>query len=443
MRLRKLAGLLAALFFFIASALAQDATLDRARSLIQARQPKAAFDLLSPLEQQRAGDPEYDYLLGLAAVDSGQLTRGVFALERVLAVRPEHARARAEIARAYFLMGENRAARQEFEAVRRDRPPAEVSAAIERFLDALDQRERTRRGTGVTGFLEATRGHDDNVSAATSTTQFAVPLISQVQPDALFTVAGKQSDQFWGLAGGVSGRLALTDPVGLVGAASFEQRMNADLDQFDAGSVNASGGVSLRREADEFTLAAQLQTYSVDHNRFRDAAGLVGQWRRSFSQNDQLTAYAQRTRLTYPTQSTRDADRTVLGAAWAHAFSGPRSPVVFAGFYAGKEDERGDNVPFFGHDLWGVRTGGQIDLTDRWLLSATLAYEDRKHGGPDPLFLAARHDKEAQLRIAASYAFDRQWSVVPVVSYTDNRSNIVVNAYDRVIVSLSLRYDFR
>jgi outer membrane protein len=442
MRLRKLAGLLAASFFVIASAIAQDATLDRARSLIQARQPKAAFDLLSPLEQQRAGDPEYDYLLGLAAVDSGQLTRGVFALERVLAVRPEHARARAEIARAYFLMGENRAARQEFEAVRRDRPPAEVSAAIDRFLDALDQRERTRRGTGVTGFLEATLGHDDNVNAATATSSFAIPAFGGLIFD-LTPGSTKQSDDFWALAGGASGRLALTDSLGLVGAASFEQRMNADLDQFDTGSVNASGGVSLRRAADEFTLAAQLQTYSVDHNRFRDAAGLVGQWRRSFSQNDQLTAYVQRTRLTYPAQSAHDADRTVLGAAWAHAFSGPRSPVVFAGFYAGKEDERGDNVPFFGHDLWGVRAGGQIGVTDRWLLSATLAYEDRKHGGPDPFFLATRHDKEVQLRFAAPYAFDRQWSVVPVVSYTDNRSNIVVNAYDRVIVSLSMRYDFR
>lgn len=442
MQLRKLAGLLVASFFFSASVLAQDATLDRARQLIQARQPKAAFDLLSPLEQQRAGDPEYDYLLGLAAVDSGQLTRGVFALERVLAVRPEHARARAEIARAYFLMGENRAARQEFEAVRRDRPPAEVSAAIDRFLDALNRRERTRRGTDVTGFLEATLGHDDNVNAATAISSFAIPAFGGLVFD-LTPASTKQSDDFWALAGGVSGRLALTDSLGLVGAGSFEQRGNADLDQFDTGSVNASGGVSLRREADEFTLGAQFQTYAVDHNRFRDAAGLVGQWRRSFSQNDQLTAYVQRTRLTYPPQSTRDADRTVLGAAWAHAFSGPRSPVIFAGLYAGKEDERGDNVPFFGHDLWGVRAGGQIGLTDRWLLSATLAYEDRKYGGPDPFFLDTRHDKEAQLRIAAPYAFDRLWSVVPVVSYTDNRSNIVVNAYDRTIVSVSLRYDFR
>ena len=87
-------------------------------------QYRQAFQLLEPHEQARAGDPAYDYLLGIAAIDSGELTRGVFALERVLAVNPNHAQARAEIARAYFLMGENKVARQEFEQVKQARPPA-------------------------------------------------------------------------------------------------------------------------------------------------------------------------------------------------------------------------------------------------------------------------------------------------------------------------------
>jgi tetratricopeptide (TPR) repeat protein len=436
------AGVLALLFFVASSALSQDATLDRARRLVQSKQPKEALALLSPLEQQRAGDPEFDYLLGLAAVDSGQHTRGVFALERVLAVRPDHAQARAEIARAYFLMGENKAAREEFEAAKRSRPPAEAAATIERFLDALNQRERGLGRTGATAYLEAGLGYDNNVNAATATSSFAVPLF----PGLIFSLtpgSEKQSDEFWAIAGGVSGRLGLTDAIGLIGSASFDQRGNSDFDQFDTGSVNASAGVSLRQHLDEFTLAGQVQSYSVDHDRLRDAAGIVGQWRRSFSQYDQLTVYLQHSRLTYPPQEARDADRTVVGGAWAHAYRGPRSPVAFAGVYAGKEDPRADDVPHFGHDLWGLRAGGQVGISDRWLVSATLGYEDRRYGGSDPLFLVERHDKEAQLRIAAPYSFDRSWSVIPALTYTDNRSNIVVNDYQRTLVSLSLRYDFR
>src|SRR5687768_11473651 len=436
-------ALVLAIFVFVfADALAQDATLDQARRLIDSRQPKEAFALLSPMEQQRAGDPDFDYLLGLAALDSGQHTRAVFALERVLAVRPDHAQARAEIARAYFLMGENKAAREEFEAVKRSAPPPEAAATIDRFLDALNRRERGLGRTGVSAFLEAGLGYDNNVNAATASTSFAVPLF----PGLVFNLnpgSEKQSDDFWTIAGGVSGRLGLTDTLGLIGGASFDQHRNFDFDEFDTGSLNASGGVGLRRKVDEFTLAAQFQDYRVDDERFRDAAGLVGQWRRAFSPSDQLTAYVQRARLTYPPQDERNADRTVLGGAWAHAYRGPRSAVSFAGFYVGKEDPRRNDVPHFGHDLWGLRAGGQMGIRDRWLVSASLGYEDRRYGGADPLFLLKRHDKEFQLRIAAPYSFSRGWSVIPALTYTDNGSNIVVNDYQRTAISLSLRYDLQ
>src|SRR5258706_205275 len=90
----------AALFVLLQSLAFADEVTDRARRLLQEKNPQAAYQLLQPLESQRAGDPEYDYLLGIAALDSGERERAVFALERVLAVNPNHAQARAEIARA-------------------------------------------------------------------------------------------------------------------------------------------------------------------------------------------------------------------------------------------------------------------------------------------------------------------------------------------------------
>ena len=83
-----------------------DAVTDEAKKLLAAKQAKAAFDLLSPLEPKRAGDPEFDYLLGIAAIDAGAPTRAIFALERVLTAQPGNTLARAEIARAYFAVGE-------------------------------------------------------------------------------------------------------------------------------------------------------------------------------------------------------------------------------------------------------------------------------------------------------------------------------------------------
>src|SRR3954468_13750200 len=125
-----------ALFAVAASALA-DALTDRARRLIGERNHQAAYKLLLPQEGARAGDPEFDYLLGVAALDSGNLERAVFALERVLAVQPNNHPARAEIARAYLERGEGDPARKEFEAVRRQPIPDDAKVTIDRFLSAI------------------------------------------------------------------------------------------------------------------------------------------------------------------------------------------------------------------------------------------------------------------------------------------------------------------
>src|ERR1051325_6517870 len=88
-----------------------DELTDRAKRLLNQRQAKQAYELLLPQEGARAGDPEFDYLLGIAALDAGAPERAVFALERVLAVQPNNHVARAEIARAYLALGEREAAR--------------------------------------------------------------------------------------------------------------------------------------------------------------------------------------------------------------------------------------------------------------------------------------------------------------------------------------------
>src|SRR5262249_32281549 len=147
-------------------------------------------ELLAPLESQRAGDPEYDYLLGIAALDSGQRERAIFALERVLAVQPNNAQARAEIARAYFEAGGKEKARGEVSNVSSSNPPEAVQQTIDRYLSALQAGPKR-----FSGFLEIGFGHDSNVNSATASSQIAIPALGgamvQLNPGSV-----KQSDTF-------------------------------------------------------------------------------------------------------------------------------------------------------------------------------------------------------------------------------------------------------
>jgi Flp pilus assembly protein TadD len=77
--------------------------------------------------------------MGIAANETGQYTRAVFALERVLAVQPGNSRARAELGRALFSVGDTKASRQVLMETKQDDIPAEAAATIDQFLQAIDQ----------------------------------------------------------------------------------------------------------------------------------------------------------------------------------------------------------------------------------------------------------------------------------------------------------------
>src|SRR5690349_17866616 len=124
---------------------AADEVLAKAKALLDANNPQAAYNLLAPLQSERAGDPDYDYLLGVSALDLGKNTEAVFALERVLSVRPDNAPARAQIARAYFALKETDTARREFENVKQQQLPSDVRLTIDRYLDAIDRIAETEK----------------------------------------------------------------------------------------------------------------------------------------------------------------------------------------------------------------------------------------------------------------------------------------------------------
>ncbi|NQX93453.1 MAG: tetratricopeptide repeat protein [Erythrobacter sp.] len=80
-------------------------------------QKEKAYQALSAAAEQRAGDPAFDYQLGLLSIDTGRYGEAIIALQRVLAMQPDNAAARAELARAYALAGDIDTARDQFATV--------------------------------------------------------------------------------------------------------------------------------------------------------------------------------------------------------------------------------------------------------------------------------------------------------------------------------------
>ena len=162
----------------LATQFAFAAPTDDLKALIDQGRSREAYELGSR-HPELLGNPDFDFFFGLAATDAGHAGEGVLALERYLIQFPTVAVARVELARAYFILGEDARAREEFQNVLRESPPANIQSTVERYLDAIRVRE-SRYQTTSTLYVEAGYGIDSNVNGGVGNASINLPVLGTV-----------------------------------------------------------------------------------------------------------------------------------------------------------------------------------------------------------------------------------------------------------------------
>ncbi|MGV3740728.1 MAG: surface lipoprotein assembly modifier [Burkholderiaceae bacterium] len=428
--------------------MAADEILSKAKERLDGRQAQEAYGLLAPLESQRAGDQEYDYLLGIAALESGKLMAAIFAFERVLALNPSHADARMGLARAYYMTGETKASRAEFETLKRQQPADQANRITEEYLRSID---KAAAGTTVRGYVEVSIGYDDNINSATSagSVYFAASDFTL----ALERNFRRRTDQFGAIAAGIHVRHAVSADWAINGTANIGQRINDSVDDFNIGYLDTSLGMTHTRGDNQFTAALQYQKINVHNHAFRHAYGVLGQWQHYIDNQRQLTVYGQLTRLNYDgVQELRDADRYLLGASYSQSFAGTLSPVLTAGLQFGEVEARRSDftdefggeftVDQFGYEFAGLRVSGQLSLSPSMKLLASARYEHRNYDGKEPSYGLGRSDSQRDYSLALNYTPALFWTIRPEILQTHNRSDLNLYDYSRTQYWLSVRRDF-
>jgi outer membrane protein len=361
-----LAILLLAASFSMPAVAEMDSVLQQADALIRKGDFEAAYNLLEPLEDKRAGDIDYDYLFGIAGVEGSHPTRGAFALERVLATNPNHKDARAEMAKAHFILGEKDAAKAEFNNVLNQKPDEKTKEAVNKFLSAIEKIEGTRTTYGA--YLEFGLGWDSNVSSAPNvksvTIGTGVPnfggLIVPLNKD-----AREQSDHFMHMSGGLSFRKPFNEQISAFGSVSGTQRINGSKTTFDNSTLDFNGGLQLQLDTASLSVGLQDSHFDLDDKPFRHAYGVSAQALFNINAYNQAGIYGQYSRLNYATKDS-DADRFIIGINGAHVFQGDLKPILFASIYGGSEKARRSGNADRSQDILGARAGGQLNFNQQF-----------------------------------------------------------------------------
>ncbi len=418
---------------------AADALIEQAQKFMQAGDAKATYALLEPQESTRAGDVNFDLLFALAALEIGQNTRAIFALERILAQDPKNARARAEIGRAYLATGETESARNELQAVKNLGVPGDVEKSIDNLLVAVERLENEGK-TKVAGYVEATFGYDTNVNAGPDKSAIAIPSFGGLALT-LNNTSRATGDWFGSVGAGVNVRSPLNKQLAIVAGASGSQRLHQDRSDVDLLTADANLGLVYKEDKNVYSLSGQASSAHVENSRFREALGFTAQWQNNIDARNQVSAFVQYSDLTYTHQPARDANRWVWGGAYAHALR--NGMLGYVSVYMLEESVHRDTTSrSLNLDGYGLRLGGQMRLGTDTTLFTNLGYEIRNHKAIDTTFLVEREDKQFNFGAGISHALNRTLKLVGQYSRTDQRSNTAFNQYERDTVSLTLRQEF-
>jgi tetratricopeptide (TPR) repeat protein len=449
------ARLLAALALAFATQLAQadPQDLERARGLLAAGNPKQAYAELAKLEPTLAGQPEFDYLLGVAALDSGATDAAIVAFERVLAVMPNHAGAQMDLARAYYATGSFDLAEAGFTKLRGANPPAGAKAAIERYLEAIRERRQQVRA-GWTGYGELGLGYDSNLTGVP--TDFGAAAQQSFNLTGIEATGNAVKRKAGFVMGNVGAEYAypLSRGWSLFGGGDLRGRAYKDESDFNLFAGEVRAGAFLNQGQDQWRFSLNGLYYQQEGaapgdpkpTNDRTMVGGAMDWRHAIDPRNQVHLGVQLNAVRFPENRIEDFDQVYLSTGWLRSFEGKGVPILYLSAYV-TDDKAKNTFPDTdvgkSKNLFGVRSYFQYSLSDKVQLYNALGYTWRrdKDSYARSTQVEKGKDQFGELLLGVSWVFRPACMLRTQVAYTRNQSNIDIYDFNRYEILSSIRCD--
>ena len=406
--------------------------LGQAESLLAAGDSQNAWNLLHASESIHSGHAYFDYLLGVAALDSGRTTEAILSLQRAATAAPQFSGARMELARALFEAGEQERARPLFVALLEENPPAGVRIVIDQYIVAIDARPDAPP-SALHPYAELMVGYDDNANGSTSDQQF---LGFALDPENLAT----ESSFFEGGAG-FNWTVPKSTSFAWHLGAHAGYRKNPDASFVDTGILRGLGGMIWRNGANfgRFNVDAYAASRDGEPNESYSGANLlVG---RSLNDRWDLSLALRAGALRYDEAiDVLDVNRILYTLGVAYRFQSRGRFVVEA--IGGSDSERQDGSPY-GNSKLGARISVNTAVGESTYLFASLGSLTSDYDG---LFFGTSR-KDTQLSSVLQFEFrdvlTDGLTIAPRLRYIDNDSDVSLYDWDRTEVGVLIRWEPR
>jgi len=412
------------------------------KSLLAQGKAVEAYQQGSQAVEEQEGELNFDYYYGMAAIDAGEVSRGVFALERVLYLKPGMQSAQLELARGYFLLEQYALAKELFLQVLLATPPQNVKDKISIFLAVIEKREAGQQSRFL-AYLESISGYDSNTNFAPDSALFYTPTLGE----------GRLDEDGVSKAGGFNDVLA---------GISYYRPLDTETTQFlrldladhnvwwtnslDTFAYTAQMGF-IKQPSSNTNINAQflLQEYQLANEDYRSMLGLASSLSHTLSPERNIQFSFSFLEFDYAELDNRDANEYNLSAG-VNQYATLLYPALWsASVQYGANSPKQDTFATRAQterEFARIKFSQRAAIGDALAVSASLSYMETEYGGTDAIFAVTREDTLLDASLQLDWRWDVNWRVRLEAGYKEQDSNIDIYKFDRAHAQLGVRYEY-
>ncbi len=403
---------------------------------IKQKQYTKAYKQAIEIRSENEGDPRFDYLYGLSALESGHYNEAVFALDRVTVNTPRVIRPRLELARAYLKLNNRAAAVKEFNDVLNLSPPAIVRKKVEAYLVELKGNKPFTAVSLIKRLATFSLGYDNNINFGFDGDEIDLPGFGTLSLDKDST---KQGSGFAETGLQVKKRTIKSKTSSTFALVGLRHRDYFKNNDFNISELDLRTGILFNKNKRQYQFILRDRPIFLGGKLYTNTIGLDAIARQSLGAGK--IASLSLSVENYDHKDVPLADRKrALVATKLDLLKGSVNQQFSA--YYGKESPDESEGRQFSRDISGLAYRATQSWNSKHKSSVSLDYRKYQHQAPYPISPDQRDDNRLVFYAGHEWQIQKRTAVLLSLRHINNSSNLDLYDAKRNEIKVGVRYEW-
>jgi len=426
------------LLSFQVEALNKKQVFEELNQLIKNKQYQAALIFSDEYIFDYAGEPTFDFLIGIAAVKVGDYQQAVFALERTVIVRPKWKLARFNLAKSYFYIDNFMAAKNELNKLQPLVTDETFKETISVFLDRIEQSILNKQKQ-LKQLIGISIGLDSNINSGAILDEFQSPLLNQ--PIQLSQESQETSDEALYFNYQLRYQVPLNQTKLIISeiALFHTDYKESDNNKFQSSIAQISAKYQDNWSWSTFQVGAYLRPLLLDSAMYRNQYGIEANLIIPFNKKINFSVQAGMGDSVYSYLNDLDSKDSFIGLS-AQYSEGPFWHQIHANM--SRIDATSQDSDYNSYKLYLMQYQTSYFVSQYHQINFLLQYQDYNYEGIHPFWLEVRDESLYRGSLSWRYYLEDNWTWQLSIKHAQKQSNLPIYEYNRNEISFGLMKQF-